>query len=292
MDFKWLHTFISAAKYENFRKTAEALYISQPTVSVHIRQLEDEIGSSLFQREGRKVLLTEAGREFLPVAKELLKVYENGLDDLERYRQGYSQKLALAMSPLIGESIMPFVLRKFMIIHPEIEMSIQVLESKYITDAVLEGEVDLGLSRMQVNHSELKCKPLYEDPVLLVVPHDGADSEFAPPIDAREVLRSRYLFTHNHPEYWEGLLRTLRAEIPLLRTMLVSQVHVTRRFVIEGLGVSFLPESTVRRELAEGRLLSVPCPFLQMPVAKTYAVFKYEHQKVTKFLEFLSHFRF
>ncbi|GER68093.1 HTH-type transcriptional regulator CitR [Weizmannia acidilactici] len=292
MDFKWLHTFITAAKYENFRKTAEALYISQPTVSVHMKLLEEEIGSPLFQREGRKVLLTEEGRTFLPVAKRLLQVYENGLEDMEQYRQGYSQKLALAMSPLIGESIMPFVLKKFMTIHPEIDISIKVLESTYIADAVLSGEVDLGLSRLEVKHSELKCRPLYEDPVLLVVPHDGADSESAPPLDARDVLRNNTLFTHNHPEYWEGMLRTLRAEFPLLRTMLVSQVHVTRRFIIEGLGVSFLPESTVRRELAEGRLLSVPCPFLQMPVARTYAVLKYEHRKERQFLEFLSQFRF
>lgn len=292
MDFKWLHTFVTAAKYENFRKTAEELFISQPTVTVQIRLLEDELGSPLFERDGRKVMLTEAGRRFLPKAKQLLHLYEDGMTDLDRFRQGYSQTLTLAMSPLIAESIMPYVLKRYMSLHPEIEISVQVLDSKQIADVVKNGEVDLGLSRLHINDSDVLCRPLYEDPVILVVPHDGRDSETAPPLDAEELLSKHYLITHNHPEYWDGLIHTLRAQIPAIRTMAVSQVHVTRRFIIEGLGISFLPSSTVRRELLEGRLLEAPCPFLDMPVAKTYAILKHENPKETQFLQFLSQFRF
>lgn len=292
MDFKWLHTFVTAAKHENFRKTSEELFISQPTVTVQIRLLEEEIGSPLFERDGRKVSLTEAGRRFLPIARKMLGLYEDGMSELDRFRQGYSQRLTLAMSPLIAESIMPYVLKRFMLIHPEIEISVQVLDSLNISETVLTGEVDLGLSRLQIKNSELICRPLYEDPVILVVPHDGRDSESAPPLDAEELLTNNYLITHNHPEYWDSLLRTLRSQFPTLKTMAVSQVHVTRRFIIEGLGISFLPSSTIRRELLEGRLLEAPCPFLNLPVAKTYAILKYEHPKERQFLQFLSQFRF
>ncbi|MGE8203484.1 LysR family transcriptional regulator [Heyndrickxia sp. NPDC080065] len=292
MDFKWLHTFITAAKHENFRKTAEELFISQPTVTVQIKLLEEEIGSPLFERDGRKVIITEAGRRFLPIARNMLSMYEEGMADLNRFRQGFSQKLALAMSPLIAESIMPYVLKRFMLMHPEIEISVQVLDSVQISEKVLSGEVDIGLSRSQTKNSDLICRPLYEDPVILVVPHDGRDSETAPPLDAEELLSNHYLITHNHPEYWDSLLQSLHPKFPSLKTMAVSQVHVTRRFIIEGLGISFLPSSTVRRELLEGRLLEAPCPFINMPIAKTYAILKYEHAKETQFLQFLSQFRF
>ncbi|GIN86093.1 HTH-type transcriptional regulator CitR [Heyndrickxia sporothermodurans] len=292
MDLKWLHTFVIAAKHENFRKTADDLFISQPTVTVHIKLLEEEIGSPLFVRDGRKVVMTEAGRRFLPIARNMLNLYEDGMSELDRFRQGYAQKLTLAMSPLIAESIMPYVLKRFMLMHPEIEISVQVLDSTNISEAVLAGEVDLGLSRSQIKNSELICRPLYEDPVILVVPHDGRDSETAPPLDTEELLTTQYLITHNHPEYWDGLLTSLRSKFPSLKTMAVSQVHVTRRFIIEGLGISFLPSSTVRRELLEGRLLEAPCPFLNLPIAKTYAILKYEHPKETQFLQFLSNFRF
>ena len=112
MELKWLHTFIAAARHENFRKTAEELFISQPTVTVHIKLLEEEIGSSLFEREGRKIILTEAGKKFIPIARTMIGVYEEGKAEMDRFRQGYTQKLILAMSPLIAESIMPYVLKK------------------------------------------------------------------------------------------------------------------------------------------------------------------------------------
>lgn len=246
----------------------------------------------MFQRDGRKVTITEDGRRFLPHAEKLLGVYESGMSDLNRFRQGFSQKLTLAISPLIAETIMPFVLKRYMTLHPEIEINLQVVDSEFIADAVLNGEVDLGLSNQHTKNSDLICRPLYDDPVVLIVPHDGKDSETAPPLDAEDLPQKNYLITHNHPEYWDQLLHSVRAVVPAVRTMAVSQVNVTKRFIIEGLGISFLPSSTVRRELLEGRLLEAPCPFINLPNSKTYALLKYEHPKETQFLEFLSQFRF
>ena len=93
MDFKWLHTFVTAAKYENFRKTAETLFLSQPTVTVHIKLLEKEISCKLFQRSGRKIQLTEEGKAYVPFAMRLLEDYENSMAELHRVRQGYSHTL-------------------------------------------------------------------------------------------------------------------------------------------------------------------------------------------------------
>lgn len=292
MDLKWLHTFVTAAKYENFRKAAEDLFISQPSVTIHIQMLEQEIGSKLFVRSGRRVELTLEGRKFARHAEKLLADYAESMADIQRIRQGFDQKLTLAISPVIGESIMPFILKRYMNLHPNIEIEVLVLESKDIAEKVLNGAVDLGISRAETRDGRLLCRLLYEDKVILVAPHDGQDSESAPPLDAEELLSSHYLITHNHPGYWDGLLRGIRAKVPSVRTMAVSQVSVTKRFVVEGLGISFLPQSLVRREMMEGRLLETPCPFLKMPVARTYAIMKYEHPLEKHFLEFLGQFRF
>jgi LysR family transcriptional repressor of citA len=74
--------------------------------------------------------------------------------------------------------------------------------------------------------------------------------------------------------------------------MKVSQVHITKRFISEGLGVSFLPVSTVRRELLEGSLLEVDCHSITLPDASTYALMKYEHSRQKEFVAFISKFRF
>ncbi len=291
MEFQWLNTFVTAAACGNFRRTAELLYISQPSVTVHIKQLENELGVQLFHREGKKVKLTEEGIRYLVHAKSLLEVYQRGLEDLTSFSQGYTTKLTLAISPLIADTILPYVLKRYTHQHPEVEISVKIIESIDIEQAVLREEVDLGLSCLNSNHRELRCEILYNDQVILVAPHDGRDSESAPPIDEEEVLTNNYLLTHNHPGYWDLLCRVVKSKYPSIRMMKVSQVHITKRFIVEGLGVSFLPTSTVRRELLEGRLLEVNCHSISLPEANTYAIMKYDHTKQKEFLKFISNYR-
>ncbi|MFC4802839.1 LysR family transcriptional regulator [Neobacillus sp. GCM10023253] len=291
MEFQWLNTFITAADCGNFRRTAEILYISQPSVTVHIKQLEQELGIQLFDRDGKKVKLTEAGRRYLLHAKKLLKVYQGGLEDIHSFSQGYTTKFSIAISPLIADTILPYVLKSYTNKHPEVEISVKIIESVGIEEAVLREEVDIGLSCLHSLHPELISELLYRDRVMLVAPHDGRDSETAPPLDEEEVLTSNYLLTHNHPGYWDGLCHAVKTKYPKVRMMKVSQVHITKRFIVEGLGVSFLPTSTVRRELLEGRLLEVNCQSIHLPEANTYAVMKYDHSKQKEFLEFISNYR-
>lgn len=291
MEFQWLNTFITAASCGNFRRTAEILYISQPSVTVHIKQLEQELGILLFDRDGKKVKLTEAGRRYLVHAKKLLEVYQSGLEDIQSFSQGYTTQFSIAISPLIADTILPYVLRSYTNQHPEVEISIKIIESVGIEQAVLEEEVDIGLSCLNSTDSELISRLLYNDRVILIAPHDGRDSETAPPLDEEEVLTSNYLLTHNHPGYWDGLCHAVKSKYPSVRMMKVSQVHITKRFIVEGLGVSFLPTSTVRRELLEGRLLEVDCHTIQLPEANTYAIMKYDHTKQKEFLEFISNYR-
>src|SRR5690606_30971669 len=109
----WMKTFVTAAEYENFRKASEILFLAQPTITMHIRNLEDVLAQALFEKSGRNVVLTSAGRRFLPHAKKLLESYNYGIHDMESWRQGFTQKLIVAVSPLVAASILPSVLRRF-----------------------------------------------------------------------------------------------------------------------------------------------------------------------------------
>jgi len=291
MEFQWLNTFLVAAKLGNYRKAAEFLYISQPSVTVHIQNLEKELGVQLFEREGRKMKLTEEGRRYIQHAEKLLQVYKEGLKDIQSYSQGYSTKLSIAISPLIADTILPFVLKRYMKIHPNVEISVKVMESLEMEKEVLNEEIDIGLSCVMSSDPKLICETLYEDKVKLIVAHDGLDAESAPPLDEAEVLTKNYLITDNHPVYWDSLKREISYKYPNTKMMKVSQIHITKRFIIEGLGVSFLPASTVRRELLEGWLLEVPCSSINLPKADTYALMKYEHSKHKEFMKFLRNYR-
>ncbi|WP_226673746.1 LysR family transcriptional regulator [Rossellomorea aquimaris] len=291
MDLNVVKTFISAAEFSHFRKAAERLYISQPTVTVHIKQLEKELGVKLFEREGKKIKLTEAGRSYLKHAKRLIEIYEEGITALQSISQGYTKTLKMAISPLIADNVLPFVLKQFLETHPQVEISVEIIESDEIEKAVLEERVDIGLSCLPCFSPELEQTLLFTDKVILVAPHDGRDFESAPPLEEEELLSSNYLLTHNHPAYWDYLCYTIKQFYPKTRMMKVSQTHITKRFITEGLGISYLPASTVRRELLEGRLLEVETKSFPMPEAKTFAIIKYQHGVQKELLRFMSRFR-
>ncbi|MGC4377609.1 LysR family transcriptional regulator [Fictibacillus sp. Mic-4] len=290
MELKWIKTFIAAAKTENFRKASEELYISQSSVTIHIQLLEKYLNCSLFQREGKKVKLTDEGKFFLPYAQKLIHISQEGIRNLNRFKQGFSRKLTLGISPFIAELSIPSILNQYVQEHPEVEIEVQLLKSKDIIPAIMEEKVDLGLSRLHVHSSELSCKVLAEDRLVLVVPPAKSAEEKEAVRNPGKLFENKLLLTHNHPEYWDRLLSQIHSRYRNVRTMVVSQVGVTKRFIEEGLGISFLPEIAVRKEVQEGRLLSIECPEFELPTMKTYVIMKHGNSQGEHFLKFLSQF--
>lgn len=100
MDLQWLQTFISAAESENFRETAERLYLTQPAVSQHMRKLENELDMQLFLHSGRRVVLTDEGRLFLPYAKEIINAYQAGKHKVSQWNPGVQPGTYAGRTPL------------------------------------------------------------------------------------------------------------------------------------------------------------------------------------------------
>lgn len=116
------------------------------------------------------------------------------------------------------------------------------------------------------------------------------DLESSPPIDIHDLFENQTLFTHNHPEYWDNLLNAIHVKYHKVRTMVVTQVHITKKFIEEGLGFSFLPKIALNRELMEGRLLEVRTPELKLPKASTYLVTRADTEENRLFQDFLGEY--
>lgn len=259
--------------------------MSQPSVTVHIRLLEESLGVVLFQRNKNRVSLTEEGKLFKGEADKLLRQLEQSVESVHSFAQGYRKKWVLAISPLMAETVLPYLLKSFTKHHPDLELVIRVEESEKIEALVEAGEVDAGISAMQPKSRLLHSETVYEDQLVFVVPIDAYDDESGPVISDELMLRSHYLFTHHHPAFWDELLVKLSMKVPGLRTMKVTQAHIAKRFIQEGLGVSFLPKSMVRRELIEGRLLEAPFGMFPLPDVATYFLCKEKGELEKEFLE-------
>lgn len=271
MDLRVLRTFVSAAHLQNFRETAERLSLSQPTVSAHIRDLEVEMGEDLFDRAGRRVRLNPAGELLLPHAEEILRNYAAAVQDLSLQRRGEVERVAIGVSPEPARTLLPRALRRFLAARPTARISVEVVPSREVSSLLASGAADVGIAQAPADPSQssLRCRELMRDRVVLVARHDGHDHDQAPAY-WRQLLEEQTLISHGHPGYWNDLLQRLEDEGIHPRTMPVTQVELTKRFVEEGLGVSFLPERSVRRELLEGRLMEVPAPGLALPDAVTF----------------------
>lgn len=292
MDMQWLRTFMVAATTLNFRKASEKLLLSQPTVTVHIKLLEDHLGISLFDRINNRVTLTDAGRLFYVEATDLLTRLDDSEKRMHAFAQGYRRIWTIAISPLMAETILPYILRTFMERHPDVEVTIRVEESEMIEHLVDSGEVHLGISALDATLKSIDAIRIYDDPVVFITPPDSFDEESGPPVDVVEALLGNYLLTHHHPVYWADLLVLLHKHIPGVRTMKVTQAHIAKRFIQEGLGVSFLPHSIVRRELTEGRLMRPHFDLFQLPIVSTFILVKKRGALEEEFIREISSYYF
>lgn len=282
MDIKWLKTFIVAAKYENFRKTSEKLFLTQPAITKHIKRLEEYLNIQLFERIGKTILLTSAGLNFLPYAREIVGKYEQGLADFESWKQGYNRKLIIATAPQIASSVLPSILRSFMDENPDIEVLINVLKSYEIGEEISAGRADLGLTRVNPIQTNINSQIVHVDPVILVGPNEDKTKS-----DDEKILIEKYrVITHNHPDYWENLLNEIKRFYPAVQTMKVNQIEITKRFIEQGLGISYLPYTMVRDELRMNKLIQIKSDQIHLPTSSTYVLTKVEINEANRFIRF------
>lgn len=282
MEIKWIKTFIITAKYENFRKTSEELFLTQPAVTKHVRRLEEYLNIQLFDRIGNRVTLTPAGYRFLFHAKEFMAKYEQGMEDFESWKQGYKRKLVIAVAPQIASSFLPRLLRLFIEQYPEIEVIINIVNSYNIGEEVSGGRADLGLSRILPYQTNLKIEVVHRDPVIFVGPNDCQTL-----LEESSIIQKYRLITHNHPDYWDHLLNQVKKHYPKVQTMAVNGIEVSKRFIEEGLGVSYLPRTMVMEEILQNRLVELKPDKINPPESSTYLLTKIETQEVQLFERFL-----
>lgn len=284
MNIRWLKTFIISAKFENFRKASEELFLTQPAITKHIQRLEKHLNIQLFERRGKSVTLTPAGYKFLHYAREFVAKYEQGMDRFESWKQGYSRKLTIATAPQIASSFLPLLLRAFIDENPDIEVFVNVIKSFEIGEEINDGRADLGLSRLEPLQVNLKVETIHEEPVILVGSYSYQDNKN---VVESEALSNYRLITHNHPDYWDSLLNDIQKHYPRVRTMVVNQMEVTKKFIENGLGVSYLPYSMVKDELIKNKLSEIKAEKVSTPTSTTYVLTKVETNEANTFITFL-----
>lgn len=169
MDWASLNAFVSVADHGGFSAAAAQLHLTQPAVSKRIALLEASLNARLFDRLGRQVLLTEAGRLLLPRAKQMLAEADaarRALDDLD---QDIGGRLSLATSHHIGLHRLPPLLRRFSALHPRAALDIRFVDSEQAYAQVLQADAEVALTTLGPTQPPLRSTPIWDDSLHVVV---------------------------------------------------------------------------------------------------------------------------
>ena len=250
MDIANLQAFVAIADTGSFSVASEKLYLTQPAISKRLASLETELDTRLFDRIGRKVMLTEAGRALLPRAQHILLELEDSRRVISNLSQDVAGKLTIGTSHHIGLHRLPPVLRTFNSSYPQVDLDLQFMDSEQACKAIKQGQLELGIVTLPLGKDdELKTKLIWPDPLTVVV------NESHPLRNAKSVTAKQLC---EHPAILPTTGTYTREIIELAMQPYTHEMHIRmstnyletiKMMVSVGLGWSILPQSMLGSDL-------------------------------------------
>lgn len=260
MDLRRLEIFAKVAELGSFSRAAEALFLTQPTISEHVRALEDELGVQLLDRLGRGATPTRAGQLLLGYARRMLTLSREAHQALERFQGRMSGELVVGGSTIPGEYVLPALIGPFKVKYPDISISLLIGSTRQVSDWVEEGRVEVGVVGARPAARALAAKELMPDELVVVVPasHPWATRRATTLGDLQKepmVVRERGSGSR------EALEHALQeAGVSLVNLRIVGEMGSTqavKQAVRAGLGIALISKRAVEDECRAGLLACV-----------------------------------
>jgi LysR family transcriptional regulator, transcriptional activator of the cysJI operon len=266
MEFDQLRTLLAVLEHAGFTRAAEALGLSQSTVSFHIKSLEKSLGTRLLDRGRDGVRATVHGTTLARYAARMLELRVQAASSLGALDTGVVGRIDVAASTIPGEYLLPEILARLRRTHPGVSVSVHVGDTSRAVGALREGIVELAITGSPSGDRKIQETPIAQDTVVLVGPEPpppGFDGLIGVPL----VLRREGSGTR--AAVADVLARALDGGAPG-PTVEVGSTEAAKRCALAGLGLAFVSRRAVEAELAAGTLLVHPLPGL--PAARTFHV--------------------
>jgi len=251
---KCFRSYCAVVECGSFSIAADKLLITQPSVSTHIHELEKYYNTVLLDRGREKVLPTDTGKLLYSYAKEVLhriKKIENAMNDARNLLSG---NVEIGASTVPGTYILPEVLKRFKEQYPKINISLKIRDTSIIIKEVFEKKVDFGVVGERTRKQGLVFCRLTDDTVCLIAP----GSERREKITIEELKKMPLIFRESSSGTRMTVAETLKKKGIRVKdlniVMELGSTEAVKQGVIEGLGISFVSERTIRNEEKQGLL--------------------------------------
>jgi DNA-binding transcriptional LysR family regulator len=277
LDFGQVEAFAQVANTHSFSRAAEALQLTQPSITARIQTLERELGEELFERGSRGVRLTDAGSAFLPYVERLLQTLQEGRDAVGDVKNVQAGSLRLGSAPTISTYVLPRILNAFCRQYPGVDVVIRTGRSEQVMNMLLADEVQVGLVRSLTN-SDVETIDLYEDEIVLAAPPGHPFSKYGRASVNEAAAQPIVLFDRGSSYY--GLINNFFRQAGVIPNvaMELDSLEATKRMVEEGLGIALVPLVTIERELEAGTLVRVDLEEAE-PIKRPISLIHRRHRK-------------
>ncbi|MBR5267855.1 MAG: LysR family transcriptional regulator [Lachnospiraceae bacterium] len=255
MEFRQLEAFVNAVKYKSFSKAADATFLTQPTISTHISNLETELGVRLLNRKGREITLTSQGQEFYGYAMELLNTRERALDHIHNQSKEVDGILEIQTSSIPGHSFLPMLMDEFHKRYPKVRFYVEQTDSRTVNENILNQRGEIGFTGYKGN-SALAFETVFEDEMVLITPDiekyrsykNGEEIPTELFIHEPFIMREDGSGTKQEMEQAQVNGKAVFKHIEVIAKM--TNMEAVKQVVGRGLGVSIVSEQVVK-ETAE-----------------------------------------
>lgn len=290
MDLYQLKTFFTLAKVKNFTKTAKALFVTQSAVSHSLKKLESSIGTTLLDRKGRHLVLTPAGRSLYRSCEKIFYEIEKARQDMSYYREQAVSTIRVGCTVEFGNTILINHMKAFLDEHTHIHLDF--LFSHSLIDPLLTDEVDLIIDCKAHQERNIRQIDLFREQYITIgSPRFIKENHIRNPSDLERV---KLLSMDKDLEWWHNFFSAVpdADNLSLKHVIRINHIRGMINAAISGLGIGFVPQYTVIREL-DSRILADPFPHIK-PAADIFSIFiKNEKAKFRKnqlFIEYLRQF--
>ncbi|GGI46803.1 LysR family transcriptional regulator [Paenibacillus marchantiophytorum] len=291
MNVNKLQTFLTLSECLNFTEAAERLYCSQPSVSMQIQSMEDDLGVPLFDRIGKKLYLTKQGEHFKPYAEQIINLLASAKDHIRQLEDLSFGTLSIGASNFVGVYLLPRMLREYTTSFPNIKINMNITSSNHLIHMLETNKVDLLIlsDRVRIDETRYQRTTFYQDELVLIVnpEHKLAKQKTCTLAD---LTNETFILKPNKSAtrvYLEDQFQEHGFTPP--HYMEISNLEGIKQGVIHNLGVSIVSNFAIQQELKHGLLVKVPIQGIQFLRGISYVYPRNKHfsPAANKFLPLL-----
>lgn len=253
MDLDQLHTFLEIVRLKSFSKAAQTCYRTQPAISAQVRQIEQELNTTLFERLGTRIALTTAGRIFADYAEQILDLRRRAQDEINELERQPRGEIIIAANEATCIYVLPQVFSVYKNNFPNVQLSVDRAYGSRIVEAVADNLADFGITQIPVQERKLQVVLIHSDEIRLLVPAKhplfGRKTVLAQDLVGYPLLLPKTGNTRNRLNEW---LEPVENRLQI--SMELDSTEMIKRFVMAGLGLSFLSASFCREEVFARKL--------------------------------------